>query len=98
MGKAEQETPPVSDVVWEAPVELRVRYDWQALAGKMRSKPGEWAKIFDDDRTSLVNAIRQGKVAALHPDLGFQVLTRKNVRTPIRKCALYMRYVPKGEE
>lgn len=93
MAKAEQV---VSDVVWEEPGPARQRrYDWSAIAAHLQANPGEWARIFERDRTSLVNAIRQGAVKPLDPALGFEVRTRNNVRAPDRVCTLYMRYVPK---
>jgi len=93
MEKAERE--PVSDVVWEAPTESqRGRYDWAAIGRQLRSRPGVWAKVFENDRTSIVNAIRQGAIGPLDPRDGFQVRTRNNVRYPVRRCSLYMRYVP----
>jgi hypothetical protein len=99
MTKADEPPPVVSDVTWEAPpAGKRTKYDWTMIAKHLRSRPGEWAKVFDDDRTSLVNAIRQGAVKPLAPDLGFEVRTRNNVRAPIRKCSLYMRYVPREEK
>ena len=85
---------PVSDVTWEEPAEPRVRYEWAVIAEKLQANPNEWAKIFDDDKTSLVNALRQGAIRVLDPLLGFEVQTRNNVRQPERRCALYMRYVP----
>lgn len=95
MSEADQER--VSDVSWEIPpqseAETRVRYDWTKIAALLRERPGEWAKVFEDDRTSVVNAIRQGSVRVLHPDLGFEVRTRNNVRSPVRRCSLYLRYV-----
>ena len=99
MSEAEQEK--VSVVSWELPplseAEERVRYDWTKIAAQLRRRPGEWAKIFEDDRTSVVNAIRQGAVKSLHPDSGFEVRTRNNVRRPVRKCSLYLRYVPEKD-
>lgn len=89
--------PTVRDVTWETPPE-RSGYDWAAIAVQLRSRPGEWARIFDSDRISLVNAIRQGSVSPLDPTLGFEVLTRNNVRSPIRKCSLYMRWNPPPRE
>lgn len=99
MTKADEQPPVVSDVVWEPPpVSTRTRYDWAAIADHLRSRPNEWANIFHNDRTSLVNAIRQGAVKPLALDLGFEIRTRNNVRAPIRKCSLYMRYVSEEEE
>jgi hypothetical protein len=97
MSEAEQEQK--SEVVWEPPPpEQRKRYDWNKIAAKLKRRPGEWAKVFEQDRTSVVNAIRQGAVKSLHPDLGFEVRTRNNVRAPIRKCDLYLRYVPERDK
>jgi hypothetical protein len=95
MSEADQR---VSEVEWGPPpkseAEERVRYDWDKIAKQLRARPGEWAKIFEDDRTSVVNAIRQGAVKPLQPALGFEVRTRNNVRYPVRRCSLYLRYVP----
>jgi hypothetical protein len=85
----------MSGVVWESPPLMsRNRFDWDVIANALRSEPMEWGKVFEEDRTSVVNAIRQGAVKALRPDLGFEVRTRNNVREPVRTCTLYMRYNP----
>lgn len=86
----------IAQVEWEdpPPVDERVRYDWAKIAAQLRERPNEWAKVFDLDRTSVVNALRQGKIKALLPDHGFEVMTRNNVRKPVRVCSLYLRYVP----
>lgn len=94
MTEAEQRKKTVRSVTWEEPAEPEMRYDWAAIAEEVKSKPREWAKIFDNDKTSIVNAIRQGAIRPLSPDLGFEVRTRNNVRFPERKCTLFMRYVP----
>lgn len=83
-----------SEVTWESPpVVGQGRYDWPVIAEKLKTQPGEWAKVFDKDKTSVVNALRQGKIAVLHPDLGFEIRTANNVRKP-RTCSLYLRYMP----
>lgn len=79
---------------WEDPPARRKRYDWEAIARQVQAKPMQWAKVFEGGRTSQVNAIRQGSVAAVHPDLGFEVRTTNNVRVPERRCDLYLRYNP----
>lgn len=85
----------LSEVVWESPPPIgQGRYDWEVIADKLMTQPGEWAKVFDKDRTSIVNAIRQGKILVLRPELGFQIRTANNVRDPIRTCSLYLRYNP----
>lgn len=86
-----------SPVEFEDPPETRVKYDWPLIADKLRAHPMRWAKVFDLDRTSVVNAIRQGAIAAVKPDLGFEVRTANNQRSP-RRCTLYMRYNPDKED
>jgi hypothetical protein len=84
-----------SEVTWESPPPIgQGRYDWAVIAEKLMTQPGEWAKVFDKDKTSIVNAIRQGKIRAVRRDLGFEVQTANNIRKPVRTCSLYMRYVP----
>ncbi len=93
MSEAEREL--VGTVEWEIPAPpSRAKYDWNTIAALLRERPGEWAKVFEKDRTSIVNALRQSKIMALRPEDGFEVLTRNNVRSPVRTCSLYMRYVP----
>jgi hypothetical protein len=58
----------------------------------------EWALIFKNDRTSLVNALRQGSIPVLHRDLGFEIRTANNTREPVRVCDLYLRYNPSKVE
>ena len=83
-----------SEVTWESPPPIgQGRYDWQVIAAKLEMQPGEWAKVFDKDKTSIVNAIRQGKIAVLRPELGFEIRTANNIRKP-RTCSLYLRYNP----
>lgn len=92
--KPGEEDPVVSDVQWETPPRRKTRYDWPVIADKLRAEPMVWAKIFEQDRTSVVNAIRQGSVSAVHPDLGFEIRTTHNVREPVRRCDLYLRFNP----
>jgi hypothetical protein len=89
----------VSTVVgWEQPPKHReVMYDWDAIAVQLRARPGQWAKVFDWDRTSVANAIRQGSVKALRAEDGFETRTRNNTRQPVRMCTLFMRYNPDAD-
>lgn len=83
---------------WEEPAP-RSSYDWQGIADVLRRHPNEWRLIFERDRVTLPNAIRQGSVAALRPAKGFEVRTRGNkTETTGRTCALYLRYVPDKDE
>jgi len=95
MSKAEKE--PISAVVWESPPEIRTRYDWKKIAAQLQRRPHEWAKIFERDRVSIVNAVRQGSVTDLLPQHGFEVRTRNNKSDPDRVCSLYLRYVPEKD-
>lgn len=85
-----------SAVTWEDPP-LTTAYDWEAIAEDLRSNPGQWAKVFEQDRTSYVVSIRSGSVRALRPEDGFEVKTRDNKLEPVRTCTLYMRYNPEKE-
>ena len=86
--------PAISEIAWADPPRRKTRYDWPVIADKLRGEPMAWARVFEQDRTSVVNAIRQGAVAAVHPELGFEVRTTHNVREPVRRCDLYMRFNP----
>jgi hypothetical protein len=86
-------------VVFEEPPERPQQYDWQAISEQLRKRPMKWAKVFESDRASLVVAIRAGHIAAVHPDLGFEVTTTNNQReSRPRTCTLFLRYNPeKGD-
>lgn len=85
---------PKAEVKWEDPPPKREdRYDWDSIAGQLRKKPGQWAKVFDNDRTSLATAIRIDGIKALSPRKGFEVRTSNNVRGEVRTCTMYLRYV-----
>lgn len=87
---------PKAEVTWEnpPPKPVRGKYDWTAIAEQLRQRPGEWAKIFDEDRSSLATAIRIKGIIALHPDKGFVVRTSNNTRGNPRTCSLYLMYDP----
>lgn len=73
-------------------------YDWAVIADKLRADPMEWYRIFEQDRVSVVNAIRQGAVGDVHPDLGFESSTANNRRYSPRLCDLWLRYNPEAEK
>lgn len=84
---------------WAEPPPARsTAYPWTEIAALLRKNPGKWRKVFDKDRTSLTIAIRNGNIAALRPDDGFELRTSNNVKGPPRTCSLFMRYVPPGED
>lgn len=94
--KREPRQPGISG--WKEPPPKRQSYDWRRIADDLRARPMEWALIFKHDRTSLVNALRQGAIVALHPQLGFEIRTANNTRNGQRTCDLYLRYNPKKVE
>lgn len=83
----------VDEITFQDPPQ-KVVYDWAAISVQLRERPMEWALIFTQDRLSVVNAIRIGGIAAVHPDLGFETRTTHNVREPVRICDLYLRWNP----
>lgn len=83
-----------STLSWEDPPPVRRKYDWDAIAAQLESRPGKWAKVFERGPTSTVNAIRQDSVRALTSFRGFEIKTSNNVREPDRTCTLYLRYNP----
>jgi hypothetical protein len=93
-----------SKVVFGEPPPARVqRYDWDKIADTLRSKPGEWAKVFEKDKTSLATSIRINGIRALKPSKGFEVRTENNTRgNPAtgepRMCTMWLRYNPEKDE
>lgn len=73
------------------------RYHWEQIAAQLRAHPGEWAKVFDDDKNSIVTAIRQQKVKPMRSDVGIEIRTSNNVVHPVRRCTLWARYVPESD-
>lgn len=87
-----------SDIQFGDPPFKRVRYDWKAIADQLRERPMEWACVFEQGPISTANAVRQGSVKLLAPDLGFEVTTTNNQRDPKRTCDLWVRYNPDKED
>lgn len=74
------------------------RYDWASIATQLRIKPGQWAKVFDNDRASLATAIRIDGIKALRADKGFVVRTTNNTREYPRTCSMYLKYEPELDQ
>lgn len=89
----EDPTAPIRTMTRENPP-VSPRYDWSTIAATARAEPMQWFCVFKAGRVSKVNAIRQGKVSPLHPDLGFEVTTTHNLRGQPRLCDLYIRHNP----
>lgn len=89
-----------SGLTFEEPPATPRRYDWAAIAADLRDHPGEWIKVFDSDRASLAEMIRNQDVTHLLAHDGFEVKTRNNTserdeagKKVNRRCALYLRWV-----
>lgn len=84
---------------WSDPPPRPQRYDWGAIAARLKRKPGKWYKVFERDRASLVVALRQGSIKAMNPAEGFEFRTSNGTRseTP-RTCTLHARYVPEMDQ
>lgn len=88
----------------EPPERREQRYDWAAIAEDLRSRPGEWALIFEQDRTSLVTSFRLGGYKDL-PVEEFEYMTNHNTREFYdedgeyhpRMCSMWLRYNPAKE-
>lgn len=80
---------------WGDPTPLAEKHDWPQLARVLQAHPMKWRK-FERERATVPNAIRQGKIPSVHPDLGFEIETRNNIRSAIgpRTCTLFIRYNP----
>jgi hypothetical protein len=95
MKKADKADEPKGSVVFEEPPPRRVpRYDWAKIREQLVAHPNQWARVFEDDLTSLVTAIRMQGIVAMRADRGIEVRTTNNVREPERRCSLWARYCP----
>jgi hypothetical protein len=95
----EAETDPIQrvDIVTREDPPVRVRYNWASIANQLRAEPMVWFNVFKDGRVAVSNAVKQGHVADVHPDLGFEVSTTNNKRTSPRTCDMYLRYNPEHQ-
>lgn len=80
---------------WEEPPPKKETRDYDAISKGLQRNPMKWRK-FEQERTTVPNAIKAGKIPALHPSLGFEVETRNNTRGPIgpRMCTMFIRFNP----
>lgn len=71
------------------------RYDWTAIAARLRARPGKWAQVFTNDRYSLVTSIYNGGTSALRKSKGFRLRTANNHDEEGRRhCDLWLMYDP----
>jgi hypothetical protein len=77
------------------------KYDWDAIADRLRRKPGVWLCVFKQDRSTYASTIWQGNLRAIRRDLGFEIRTANNTRPKPgegpRLCDLWLRYVPEKD-
>ncbi len=80
----------------EPPPVREMKYDWTAIAQRLKRKPGEWALVYSDDKQTYAVAIRSGKIAALRKSDGFESRTAGNDNIN-RTCALWVRFNPEAD-
>jgi hypothetical protein len=90
---------PSEGVAFGTPPPKRQRkYDWAAIAKKCKRRPGQWFLVFEQDKTTYSATIRQGGIAALKPELGFEMRTANNkTNVKPRVQDLWVRYVPEND-
>jgi hypothetical protein len=68
------------------------RVDWDAVAARLKARPGEWGVLHDVSR-SMATQIMRGRVAALRPGKDWEASTRRDPNLPATRATLYLRYV-----
>jgi hypothetical protein len=92
----------------DPPAEHRGRYDWAAIAADLRSRPGEWALIFERDKTTYANAFQLGlkdlprdefeaRTSNTVPAVTKAEADELGIEPRPRLCSLWLRYNPKKE-
>lgn len=88
-------------MAWEDPPRTPRGFqgDWAAITAELRAHPNQWLRIFEGGPLSVVNAVRQDEVTAVHPMrprgqevAGFEVRTRNNNTGPPRTADFYLRW------
>lgn len=80
------------------PEPKRLKYDWVKIAKRCKRRPGDWLLVFEQDKETYATAIRQGGIAALTKDKGFELRTANNRQSARpRVCDLWVRYVPEND-
>lgn len=88
----------ITEVTFQDPPPMRVvKYDWTAIAKRLKRRPGEWALIYEVDSSGYAVAIRSNKVTALKREHGFESRTANNTTGPNRTCSLWLRYNPDND-
>ncbi|WIA95769.1 hypothetical protein [Curtobacterium sp. MCBA15_004] len=78
------------DIKWEDPEpDARIKYDWAAMLAALRSRPGEWALIFEDAPASVATNLKRGIYADSKP--GEFETARRSVKKS--RAKIYARYV-----
>lgn len=65
-------------------------HDWEEVLATLSQRPGEWLLVDENERFSVVNALRAGKISALRDRV---YITTRNNHTDdngVRRCALYL--------
>lgn len=72
------------------------KFDWTAIAERLRANPGEWGLLSNVAKATAVQ-IRAGKYADFRPPEDWEATTRRIPDEPTRnRVTMYLRYVGKG--
>ena len=91
-------------IAWEDPPPRRRsagRRDWSTVARELRSRPGEWARIFEagegdvesERAKSITQGVRTANLTAFAPRGAFE----SAYRSESDRSAVYARFVGEGE-
>ena len=72
-------------LVWENPPARNTKHDLYGIAGALRSKPGEWARMPEDMPVPYATRIKRGSLRSFEPAGSFEARTVQGV--------VYARYV-----
>lgn len=95
-----QPTPrPKHKTLWvkELPLYGRSKIDWQAIATKAKSKPGQWLMLDEKVNIGYGGQIRKGKPSAFQPAGSFEAYIRDSSRAD-GLGILFVRYIGEVDE
>jgi hypothetical protein len=74
----------------------RGKYNWTAIASRLRERPGTWLLIEEQGSRSIYSAVKRGRLTALRdPEWVYEIKTRN---TNGNKADIWMSARPRTEE
>lgn len=76
------------------------RHNWEEITPLLRENPGRWLLFAEQEKVSVYNAIKGGKIKSIHPKDGYEVTSANNspLTAKPRVADLYLRYNPEADE